>query len=413
MSSANENLDDIINVTLNTRTTAVSSGKSDLEQDSHSHRLPGTSGTSSDRSNGKTNSTVSKLKRVVIFNKTDMADDRLTEKWRQYFHTHRVGMDDVDDPIWMSLSSEGKKGGGDWSTRQRRAYRTLLDRLYKHPLAGIGHNGQEIRLEESMVEERLTAIGKFGGGALPFQPHVSLVVGVPNVGKSTLINQITGRKGAVVTPRPATTRTFQLFKIDASTGSGGSSGSGSGSNRGGGGGGRSKSGVKLTPREISLPESGSQLSLTRGITSPSSSKSGEKPVLWVMDTPGVMMPSNLDTERGLKLALCGNIADKIVPGTYETLAKYLHHLLFTLPHAPKPEQWIARLRLQSSILVPESLNDSMIFDSSFLSTNYHSMMEQIAKVYGKKDEYSAAEFFVLAFRSGKLGNITLEAPPQL
>lgn len=123
------------------------------------------------------------------------------------------------------------------------------------------------------------------------------------------------------------------------------------------------------------------------------------------------MPSNLETERGLKLALCGNVADKIVPGTYVTLAKYLHHLLFTLPYAPKPEHWLSKMKLQHSEYASSALSPPPAFDSSFLMTNYHSLMDQICKVYGKMDEHSAAEFFVLAFRSGKLGQFSLEVPP--
>lgn len=341
-----------------------------------------------------------------------MADERVSEKWRNYFLSHREGMDSEDEPIWMSLSGEGKKGGGDWSTKQRKAYRSLLKRLYLHPLAELDRLGNHVRLDESAADQRLTNAGKFGGGSLPFQPHISLVVGVPNVGKSTLINQLTGRRGAVVTPRPATTRTIQLFKIDASVGGSGSGSGSSSHSRDGSSRSTSrttKSGIKLTPREIALPESGSQLSLSRGLqgTSPSSS---DKPVLWIMDTPGVMMPSNLDMERGLKLALCGNVADKIVPGTYITLAKYLHHLLFTLPYAPKADLWLSRLKLQHSDYAPSALSPPPAFDSSFLSTNYQSLMDLICKVYGKTDEYSAAEFFVLAFRAGKLGHFSLELP---
>ena len=47
------------------------------------------------------------------------------------------------------------------------------------------------------------------------RPVRLMVVGIPNVGKSTLINQISGRKGAKAENRPGVTRGKQWVTVDA------------------------------------------------------------------------------------------------------------------------------------------------------------------------------------------------------
>ena len=48
------------------------------------------------------------------------------------------------------------------------------------------------------------------------RPVKVMVVGIPNVGKSTLINQISGRKGAKAENRPGVTRGKQWVTVDSS-----------------------------------------------------------------------------------------------------------------------------------------------------------------------------------------------------
>ena len=47
------------------------------------------------------------------------------------------------------------------------------------------------------------------------KPLKVMVVGIPNVGKSTLINQISGRKGAKAENRPGVTRGKQWVNVDS------------------------------------------------------------------------------------------------------------------------------------------------------------------------------------------------------
>jgi ribosome biogenesis GTPase A len=57
---------------------------------------------------------------------------------------------------------------------------------------------------------------------------------------------------------------------------------------------------------------------------------------WLLDTPGVMLPHRMNTEQGLKLALCGCIADYAVPDAYVTMSEYLFYVLTEQPFRRPP-----------------------------------------------------------------------------
>jgi len=112
--------------------------------------------------------------RVVILNKSDLADPNATKAWIEYLRSKGVSA--------VSLESTRKKG---------------LDELLK-----------ESRTLCSSILEKAASKGRIG------RPIRVMVVGVPNTGKSTLINALCGRKVAVTGDKPGVTRAPKWVKTD-------------------------------------------------------------------------------------------------------------------------------------------------------------------------------------------------------
>lgn len=145
-------------------------------------------------------------KRILVFNKSDLADNEATKAWAEEFQ--RQG--------FLSLTTNCMSGEG--TVR-------LLKRL------------------ENLQEEK-------NRGQARKKPYRLMIVGVPNVGKSSLINRLTGRKSTQTGDRPGVTKGKQW---------------------------------------LSLPGN-----------------------MQLLDTPGILWPKFEDPEVGLNLAFCGSIKDEIL-----------------------------------------------------------------------------------------------------
>lgn len=110
--------------------------------------------------------------RIIALNRMDLADPGMTKKWIQYFK----------DRGFAAIATDCKN---------RR---------------GISDFQPEVR---SVLKEKLARDAARGMN----RPVRVMVVGIPNVGKSTLINQISGRKGAKAENRPGVTRGKQWVSV--------------------------------------------------------------------------------------------------------------------------------------------------------------------------------------------------------
>lgn len=149
---------------------------------------------------------ISGKKRVVILGKCDLADKRVTDEWKAYFESSG----DIALPV-DSRNGENIK-----------AFYKILDKLQ-----------QERNKERSLR-----------------RPLRMMIVGVPNVGKSSFINRLIGKKSAKTGDRPGVTKGKQWVTL----------------------------------------ENGMQL----------------------LDTPGILWPKFEDPHVGLNLAFCGSIKDEIL-----------------------------------------------------------------------------------------------------
>ena len=111
--------------------------------------------------------------RIVILNRMDLADPAATKRWSDYFKSKGMAAVPTD--------CKSRKGIGDFQPAVRTVLKEKIERN-----AAKGMN----------------------------KPVRVMVVGIPNVGKSTLINQISGRKGAKAENRPGVTRGKQWVTVD-------------------------------------------------------------------------------------------------------------------------------------------------------------------------------------------------------
>ena len=113
--------------------------------------------------------------RIVLLNRMDLADPAATAKWAAYFRNRGMAC--------VATDCKSKKGIGE--------FRPAVQHLLKEKLERDAARGMK-------------------------RPLRIMVVGIPNVGKSTLINQISGRKGAKAENRPGVTRGKQWVTVDPS-----------------------------------------------------------------------------------------------------------------------------------------------------------------------------------------------------
>ena len=166
--------------------------------------------------------------RIIIMNKADLSDSSTNKQWQDYFN--QKGITSI---LFDSLSGRG------------------IDKL--------------LSLSKEVTEEKRVAYEKRG---VINRPIRAMILGVPNVGKSTIINTLAGRKSAKTGNRPGVTKINQWIKI--------------------------------------------------------------KGVLELLDTPGILWPKFEDEEVGLNLAFTGAIKDEILDT--DTLAlRLLEKLIYISP----------------------------------------------------------------------------------
>lgn len=168
--------------------------------------------------------------RMIILNRIDMADPVRTRAWAEHFRLKGYSVIQTD--------CKNRKGIADFSPALNRL---LADKRRRYAQKGMS--------------------GK---------PLKAMVVGIPNVGKSTFINQVSGRKGAKAENRPGVTRGKQWVTVDSG--------------------------------------------------------------LLLLDTPGILWPKFDDPEVGLRLAWTGAVKDDILD-TQTLAARLMAQLWQDYPQA--------------------------------------------------------------------------------
>ena len=112
--------------------------------------------------------------RLIILNRSDLADPKITSQWRELFESQGIRI----------LETDAKTGRG------VSGFVPALRELLKDKIADYAAKGQINR------------------------PMRVMILGIPNVGKSTFINKVARRKAAIAGDKPGVTRGKQWINID-------------------------------------------------------------------------------------------------------------------------------------------------------------------------------------------------------
>ncbi len=112
--------------------------------------------------------------RLLILNRIDLADPAVTARWKRWFEEQAL-------PV-LETDARSGKGVKDFTPAVRKL---LADKLADYEAKG--QVGRPLRV---------------------------MILGIPNVGKSTFINKVAGRKAAVAGDKPGVTRGKQWISID-------------------------------------------------------------------------------------------------------------------------------------------------------------------------------------------------------
>ena len=113
--------------------------------------------------------------RIIVLNRMDLADPEATSQWISYFRTRGMAA--------LATDCKSHKGISGFLPAVRSV---LTEKIQRNAAKGMN------------------------------KPLKIMIVGIPNVGKSTFINQISGRKGAKAENRPGVTRGKQWVTVDSS-----------------------------------------------------------------------------------------------------------------------------------------------------------------------------------------------------
>ena len=231
--------------------------------------------------------------RLIILNRADQADPAMNKVWGEWFRKQGWWV--------METNARDGKGVNQFSAAIKSALKDKIEQWKAKGLVG--------------------------------RPVRAMVVGVPNVGKSTFINQVAKKKSTKAGNKPGVTRGKQWVNVD--------------------------------------------------------------PGLDLLDTPGILWPKFEDETTGMHLAFTGAVKDEIMDR--ETLACHLMEIL----GARYPQAITDRYKVEPQPgLAGWELLEACGRKRGFLISG------------GEVDTERMARVLLEEYRSGKLGNFTLETPEE-